>query len=94
MLSAVSKVNNVHKAWRNWPTLLAKHYCFRLKSGVVFFAFFNDSETNNSDGQALLANFGKALMHFSCFIFGEDEVNFLLWSGLMELIFPIVSLVF
>ena len=32
------------KAWGNWPTLLAKHYCFRLKSGVTFLSIANDLE--------------------------------------------------
>ena len=45
------------KAWRNWPTLLAKHYCFRLKSGVLFIA--NNSETNDSVCQAMLASFAN-----------------------------------
>ena len=43
------------KAWRNWPTLLAKHYCFCLKSGVTFLSIANDLETNNSACQAVLA---------------------------------------
>ena len=31
------KFNNLFKAWRNLLTLLAKHYCFHLKSCVTFF---------------------------------------------------------
>ena len=49
------------KAWRNWTTLLAKHYCFRLKSGITFLSIANNSETNNSVCQAMLASFAKAL---------------------------------
>ena len=46
------------KAWRNWPILLAKH---RLKSGVIFLSTANDSETNNSVCQAMLASLANAL---------------------------------
>ena len=35
--------NDSLKAWRNCPTLLAKHYCFHLKSGVTFLSIANDS---------------------------------------------------
>ena len=48
------------KAWRNWPKLLAKDYCFHLKSGVTPLTIANDSETNNVC-QAMLASFAKAL---------------------------------
>ena len=34
------------KAWRNWPTLLAKHFRFPLKSGITFLSIANISETN------------------------------------------------
>ena len=40
------------KPWRNWPTSLAKHYCFRLKSGVKFLSLANALEINNSVCQA------------------------------------------
>ena len=49
------------KAWRNWPTLLAKHYCFPFKSGVTFLSIDNDSETNKSVCQAILASFARPL---------------------------------
>ena len=45
------------KAWRNWPTLLAKHYCFHLESGVTFLSIAIDSEANNSVCQAMLDSF-------------------------------------
>ena len=50
------------KAKRNWPTLLAKHYCFCLKSGVTFLSIANDSKTNKCFCQAILASFAMALV--------------------------------
>ena len=49
------------KVWRNWPTLLVKHHCFQLESGVMFMSIANDSETNNSVYQAMEASLAKAL---------------------------------
>ena len=51
-------------AWQNWPTLLAKHYCFHFRLGVTFLSITNDSETNNSICQTMLAGFAKALGEF------------------------------
>ena len=42
-------------------TLLAKHYCYHLESGITFSSIANDSETNNSVCQAILTSFAKAL---------------------------------
>ena len=42
------------------PTLLARNYCFHLKSGVNFLSIANDSETNNSVCQAMLASSSNA----------------------------------
>ena len=48
------------KAWENWPTLLAKRYCFNLKSDITSLFIANGSETNNSVCQVMLASFAKA----------------------------------
>ena len=52
----------INKAWRNWPTLLANHYCFHLKLGVAFLFTANDSETNNSVCQAVFVSFATAML--------------------------------
>ena len=49
------------KAWQSCPRLLAEHYCFHLESGVTFLSKANDSETDNSVCQSVLASFIKAL---------------------------------
>ena len=56
------------KAWRNWPTLEAKQYCFGLESGITFLSIANDSETNNSVSQAMLSSFAKASVLKLCVI--------------------------
>ena len=48
------------KTLGNWPTLLAKHYCFHLKSGVTFLLIATDLETNNNFCQSMLAIFANA----------------------------------
>ena len=53
-------VTKMIKEWRNWPAFLARHYRFRLESGVTFFSIANDSQINNSICQAILASFAKA----------------------------------
>ena len=47
------------KAWRNWPTLLAKHHCSRPNSSVRWLSIAFDAETNNSVWQAKLASFAR-----------------------------------
>ena len=47
------------KAWRNWPTLLAKHHCSGPNSNVRWLSIANDTETNNSVWQAMLARFAR-----------------------------------
>ena len=53
------------KAWRNWPTLPAKHYCSRPNSNVCWLSIANDTETNNSVWQAMLAGFARPLYLFN-----------------------------
>ena len=55
--------NIIVKAWQNWPTLIAKDCCqFPLKSGITFLSIANDSETNKSVCQAVLASFDRPLV--------------------------------
>ena len=42
---------------------ITSQHCFRLKSGLAFLSIANDSETNNSMCQAMLASFAKALQN-------------------------------
>ena len=51
----------IDKAWRNWSTLLAKHYCFRLKLDVTFLFITSDSEINSTVCQAVFVSFAKAI---------------------------------
>ena len=50
------------KAWRNWPTLLAKEYCFRFNSGIIFLLIANDLEKNKSVCRTMIASFAKVLV--------------------------------
>ena len=50
------------KVWRNWLTLLARHHGFRSNSNVLQLSMANDTETNNTFWQAILASFAKALL--------------------------------
>ena len=55
--------NALYKIFKNLAklaTLLAKHYCFHLKSGVTFLLIANDLETNNNFCQSMLAIFANA----------------------------------
>ena len=63
------------KVWRNWPTLLAKHYCFRLKSGVTSFTMANDSETNNSVCQAMLVNAKSNVIKLDALVIMDGDVH-------------------
>ena len=54
------KVVLLAKGLAKLATLLVKHCCFCLKSGFKFLSIANDSETNNSVCQAMLASFSKA----------------------------------
>ena len=43
------------RLWRNWPTLLAKHYCLSPKSAMTLLTLSNDTETNKRVWQAMFA---------------------------------------
>ena len=54
------KVVQLAKGLAKLATLLVKHYSFCLKSGFKVLSIANDSETNNSVCQSMLASFSKA----------------------------------
>ena len=78
------------KAWRNCPTLLVKHHCSRPNSNVRWLSIANDTETNNSFWQVMLASFARPLSTVRSF-FQENHTQIdlkikrklSLWTGLI-----------
>ena len=48
------------KAWRNWPTLLGKHFCWFLNHLYMDKKVMPDLRGNNSAWQAMLASFARS----------------------------------